>query len=130
MFNFNIIVLGAALFAKRKQKSEKWIVDENSYKQKTAAAAAAAASAATPVATPSAPPPVEVTPLSTVAAPNRQVEQSQKIASVQVTNPKLCLIWNRHKNSNIFGIFHLISSKFWSIKDNHGYLSEHKKFTS
>jgi len=74
---------GAALFAKRKQKSEKWIVDENSYKQKTAAAAAAAASAATPVATPSAPPPVEVTPLSTVAAPNRQVEQSQKIASVQ-----------------------------------------------
>lgn len=70
---------GAALFAKRKQKSEKWVVDENSYKQKTAAAAAAAAAAATP----SAPPPSEVTPLPAVATPNRHVEQNQKIASVQ-----------------------------------------------
>lgn len=56
---------GAALFAKRKQKADKWIVDENSVKQR------ASNPAPEPVA--SAPAPV-----------NTRAEQSQKIASVQV----------------------------------------------
>ena len=76
---------GAALFAKRKQKSEKWIVDENSYKQKTIAAAnAAAASAAAAAGTIPAATPVEVTPQPAAANPNRHVVQNQSMASVQV----------------------------------------------
>jgi len=75
---------GAALFAKRKQKSEKWIVDENSYKQKTIAAAnAAAASAAAAAGTIPAATPVEVTPQPAAANPNRHVVQNQSMASVQ-----------------------------------------------
>ena len=69
---------GAALFAKRKQKSEKWIVDENSFKQKTAAAAAAAAAAGAAQSAAAAAPAVAA------PTPNLRVEQNQKIASVQV----------------------------------------------
>lgn len=68
---------GAALFAKRKQKSEKWIVDENTVKQKTAAAAAAANMPAAPAPVP------ETAPVQSVPLQSRS-EQTQKIASVQV----------------------------------------------
>lgn len=71
MFGGDIYGTGAALFAKRKQKSEKWIVDENTVKQKTANAAAVAAAA---VATPEPQqPPVQ-----------SRAEQTQKLAAVQV----------------------------------------------
>ncbi len=68
-------VSGAALFAKRKQKSEKWIVDENTVKQKTANN--------TVPSTPAAQPP---TSSSTPAVPtnNPRADQNQQIASVQV----------------------------------------------
>ncbi|XP_057365531.1 uncharacterized protein LOC130686425 [Daphnia carinata] len=74
---------GAALFAKRKQKSEKWIVDENTVKQKVANAAAMAAAA---VAT------------GAVAAPTAmgqaRVDQAQKMAAVQdaLSGPRLKLV--------------------------------------
>lgn len=73
--------LGAALFAKRKQKSEKWIVDENTVKQKTAQAAAVAASAINTPAVQSVEPSATTAPL----VPNQsRAEQTQKMASVQV----------------------------------------------
>ena len=72
---------GAALFAKRKQKSEKWIVDENTVKQKvishsTAAATAAATTAATA--------PTMNNQPSKVDQANTRAEQQNKINSVQV----------------------------------------------
>ena len=65
------VFIGAAMFAKRKQKSEKWVVPENT-------------AAAKPVA------PVETSPAAApTTAPNATtanlMEQNQKIASVQVT---------------------------------------------
>lgn len=67
---------GAALFAKRKQKADKWIVDENSVKQR----------ASNP-----APEPVVSAPSAPV---NTRAEQIQKIASVQETfgGPRLKLV--------------------------------------
>uniref|UniRef100_A0A0P4YVP3 Uncharacterized protein n=1 Tax=Daphnia magna TaxID=35525 RepID=A0A0P4YVP3_9CRUS len=74
---------GAALFAKRKQKSEKWIVDENTVKQKTANAAAMAAAA---VANEAAAAPT--------AMGQTRVDQAQKMASVQdaLVGPRLKLV--------------------------------------
>lgn len=86
---------GAALFAKRKQKSEKWIVDENTVKQKTAQAAAVAAAATNIPAVQSSEPSVTTAPL----APNQsRAEQTQKMASVQVGR-----LFNH--NPFFFGIF-------------------------
>ena len=68
---------GAALFAKRKQKSEKWIVDENTVKQKVANQAAAAAATMPAV--------VPAEPVATPTISQTRAEQSQKMAAVQVT---------------------------------------------
>lgn len=74
------MIAGAALFAKRKQKSEKWIVDENTVKQKAAnAAAVAAAAVASEVNNAAAAPAV-------MNSQQSRVEQTQKMASVQVDN--------------------------------------------
>lgn len=72
-----MILKGAALFAKRKQKSEKWIVDENTVKQKTAAAAAAAQM-------PALPPTIE--PIVPAAPVQSRAEMTQKMVQVQVRN--------------------------------------------
>ncbi len=71
---------GAALFAKRKQKSEKWIVDENTVKQKAANAAAVAAAAVASEVNQH----VITTTTTTVNSQQTRVEQTQKMASVQV----------------------------------------------
>ena len=77
-------MLGAALFAKRKQKSEKWIVDENTVKQKvishSAAVAATAAAAAAAAPTNNQLNPAD--PATTSA--NTRAEQQNKINAVQV----------------------------------------------
>lgn len=73
-----MLIAGAALFAKRKQKSEKWIVDENTVKLKAAnAAAVAAAAVASEVNNAAAAPAV-------MTSQQSRVEQTQKMASVQV----------------------------------------------
>ena len=71
---------GAAMFAKRKQKSEKWVVAENQPKPSAALAEQnvqpAAAAPAKPVTTPATP-------------TNYRAEQNQKINTVQVTTQQV-----------------------------------------
>lgn len=76
-----MLIAGAALFAKRKQKSEKWIVDENTVKLKAAnAAAVAAAAVASEVNNAAAAAGAQ----AVMTSQQSRVEQTQKMASVQV----------------------------------------------
>jgi hypothetical protein len=76
-----LLIAGAALFAKRKQKSEKWIVDENTVKLKAAnAAAVAAAAVASEVNNAAAAAGAQ----AVMTSQQSRVEQTQKMASVQV----------------------------------------------
>ena len=79
---------GAAMFAKRKQKSEKWVVAENQPKPKldvTQSAPPSANTVATPLKTP--------TPATTIRA-----EQDQMMSSIQVFAMKhCCFIFTEHK---------------------------------
>ncbi len=76
-----MLIAGAALFAKRKQKSEKWIVDENTVKLKAAnAAAVAAAAVASEVNNAAAAAGAQ----AMMTSQQSRVEQTQKMASVQV----------------------------------------------
>lgn len=94
-----MLIAGAALFAKRKQKSEKWIVDENTVKLKAANAAAVAAAAVAS----------EVNNAAAAAAgapavmtsQQSRVEQTQKMASVQVKTKLKCRMINQFHFSNV-----------------------------
>lgn len=78
-----MLIAGAALFAKRKQKSEKWIVDENTVKLKAANAAAVAAAAVASEVNNAAAAAAAGAP-AVMTSQQSRVEQTQKMASVQV----------------------------------------------